>query len=377
VKSSIKNYLVAAFVSFSLWHTGICALATNTWATAICAADTAKKEHKLVEAEKLFAESLRDAEAFEEGDPRLFMSLRGLADVCLERGEREKAEQLYLRQLKIVEKVGYIHRADETYLWSSIAFIASKQGHMVEAERRYRKAISLAEEQNGLNSLEVASLSSALAYCCHHQNHFDDAITANQRALKIHQMLEPNGSFVSDDLAAISCAYQDKHDYLQSDAIEKRALAIRLKLCRSDDPRLVQSLSRLANNMTSEHNPDQALTMYKTKLLNMGAIAYGPNSFQMSILLDGLALAYKEKKDYANAITIYEKALAIQRKVLTKEDRVLGRAVTDLAGCYLKAGKPEKARQVCRDYLRSVSGTHKINDEALSEVMRTLALSRK
>src|SRR5262249_20342574 len=146
----------------------------------------------------------------------------------------------YRRELKMVEKGSYISKDDKMHLWSSLADISSKQGHMAEAERRLRKCIPLAEQQIGRNSMPVAGLSMKLAYCCAQQNHYDDAIAAYKRALRIHQMFQPNGLCVSDDLSAISVVYQDKHDYLQSDAIEKQALTIRLRLCQANDPRVIE-----------------------------------------------------------------------------------------------------------------------------------------
>jgi tetratricopeptide (TPR) repeat protein len=372
VRISSKQLLLSIFAVCGIWYTAAGALADD-WESTICAADAAQRAHKLDEAEKLFADALRQAEAFGEGDPKLFMSLRGLADVYHERGEQDKAEQLYLRELRMAEKVGYANQSDPIYLWSALASISVSQGRMAEGEQRYRKALSLVEQQSGPNSAQVAGLLRSIGYCCHRQNHFDDAIVLAQRALKIHGMLEPNSMEVSYDLAQLSTLYQDKHDPVRSDEFEKEALAIRLRLCKPNDPNIVQSLARLANNMVAEHKTDEAIALYETKLMKMGAVAYGPDSFPMSVLLQELGSAYKDKKDYGKAIPLYERALAIRKKTLSKEDSGVADAVTKLADCYLKGGRPAQARQVCQDYLHYVNSSPKVRQEALLKVRKKLA----
>jgi hypothetical protein len=78
-----------------------------------------------------------------------------------------------------------------------------------------------------------------------------------------------------------------------------------------------------------------------------------------------------DKGDYNKAIPLLEKGLAIQKKVLSREDSTIARSTSRLADCYLKSGNSIGARHLCEDYLSFIANA-KVSDEALSGVKEVL-----
>jgi tetratricopeptide (TPR) repeat protein len=358
------------FAALSVYTAG--SAIAGSWESTICAADAAEKLHRLGEAEKLYILALKQAESFGEGDPKLFLSIKGLADLYCELKEKDKAKQLYLRYLRMADRLNYAAESSEDRLdiLMNLAAIANEKGRMTEAIYFYRKALPLAKHLLGENSEKVATINSLLGACCYVTKRYDEGIEAVTQTLNIHQRIQPNSLQVADDLAQLAGLYGNKHDFAQADTLGRQALAIRSKLCKPGDILIVRSIQGLAINKSNQHNNDEAIKLFNQGF-HMAEQAFGKDSLSMSVYMIQLASAYQDRGDYRKAIPLYEKALAIQKKVLKPGGDNRVRVTTSLAECYLKTGNSAAAQHVCQDYLKFVANA-KVSDEALSKVKKIL-----
>jgi len=344
----------------------------DSWEATICAADNAQKAHQLEEAQKLYEEALKQAESFGEGDPRLFLSIKGLADLHRDRKDQDKAQQLYLRYLRMADHldVALQKGLDRLSIMLDIATISRDKGRMTEAIGYYKKALPLAKQQLGEHSEQVATIYALIGYCCYFAKQRDEGIEAVKQALKIHLRKQPNSLEVARDLAQLAGLYGDKHDFARADALGRQALAIRLKLCKPGDILIVRSIEGLAINKGNEHRNDEAIALFNQGY-HMAERAFGRDSLSMGTYMLELACAYQDKGDYGKAIPLFEKTLAIEKKLLSRADASIARPVAGLATCYLKSGNPAAARRVCQDYLKFVAG-EKVSEEALFKIKNIL-----
>ncbi|PWT94904.1 MAG: hypothetical protein C5B53_12180 [Candidatus Melainabacteria bacterium] len=368
MNDSVRHSLLPILVA-CIFYTASSALA-DSWETTICAADTAEKVNNLETAEKLYAAALKQAESFGEGDPRLFMSIRGMADLYTRRGNLDKAQSLYLRYLTLADHYAPQNRSDRLDIIIHIASISRSKGRMLEAIAYYRKALALAKQELGENSEQVAMLNAFIGYCCYFSRQYNEGIAAVKETLRIHQMRQPDSLQLANDLAQLAGLYGDVHDYAQAEALGKQAMAIRKRLLKPGDVLIVRSIEGLAINKANQHKNDEAIALFNEGF-HMAERAFGKDSSDMSVYMMQLAGAYQDKGDYNKAIPLYEKSLTIQKKVLKPGGDNSVRAASGLADCYQKSGNPGKARQVCQDYLKWVANA-KVSDEALSKIKNIL-----
>ena len=79
--------------------------ADTAWERAMTAGSTAYREGRLAEAEDYLEETLREAEQFKPGDPRLGHSLTRLGTVYTAQGKYAAAEPVYQRALALAEQI--------------------------------------------------------------------------------------------------------------------------------------------------------------------------------------------------------------------------------------------------------------------------------
>src|SRR5262249_25082581 len=147
------------------------------------------------------------AESFGEGDPRLFMSIRGLADLYEKRGNLDKAQSLYLRYLTMADHYAPQNRSDRLDIVFHVASISRLKGRMREALVYYRNALALAKQELGENSELVATFNALIGYCCYCSKQYDEGIAAVKETIRIHQMRQPESLQLANDLAQLAGLY--------------------------------------------------------------------------------------------------------------------------------------------------------------------------
>lgn len=342
----------------------------SSWEEEFYAAHMAENRHDLVKAERLYLNSLKNAEARETGNvTKELITIGALVDLYTKKRDWSKAESYSLRQLKMAEEMGFCDD-DKFHALTCLAYIARVRDQVEKCELFSIKALPIAESKYGTSSEVVAQLLGNIYISCRRQYKYPESIPAAQRALKIHEKLKPNGIEVSNDLEWLASVYSDTRHLPQGERCALQCLAIRQKICKPDDRSMLDGMQVLAVIYGQEHKLESALPIFK-HIQKMAPSVYGPNTFQRCMSLMCFGNAYFENGRYKDAALLYQQALAIEKKYLPS-DPLHTEAVNKIADCYLKVGDKASAQRVCQDYLKKPPALTQPS-EAVNQVRNKLA----
>ena len=216
------------------------------------------------------------------------------------------------------------------------------------------------------------------------QKRYLDAEAILSGLLQETERESPGSAHQASVLHGLGAVTHLQHRDTEAEAYYKRALEIRKKLLKPDDPELVSSLSGLAQAPRDEgHDADadqyfrEALAIYRQHpeiypgdysmyLLNVGDFALrrhrleeaqnllaeavanfekyeGAGSRHLALASTSLAEVYEDEGKYSESEALYRKALAIQEAQLSPDDAELGRTLSGLADIRYKQGNFSEA----------------------------------
>lgn len=153
----------------------------------------------------------------------------------------------------------------------------------------------------------------------------------------------------------------------QSTSLYKRALAIMEKHHGTGDPKVVNSLIKLAKNYSGQHKYDQADPIYKRALAIMEK-HYGPDHPEVVSPLMFLGVMYVDQKKYDQAELIYKRALSIMEKNYGTVHPKMEWDLLRISGSYDRMGKKEEATKLKeRARISKLGGSHFIRAQQLEK----------
>jgi tetratricopeptide (TPR) repeat protein len=119
------------------------------WKACIDAGEVAFNKRRVNEAERQFADAVKEAEQFGEDDNRLAVSLNNLAAVYHTQGKYSMAEPHYLRALEIRKRIlGDEHKDIASNLYNLAVLYSAKKDYD-KAEGYYLQALAIREKALG------------------------------------------------------------------------------------------------------------------------------------------------------------------------------------------------------------------------------------
>lgn len=310
IKLSPRFILLYTISALSISFCSATATLAQSWMEKIGAASSAKRAHDFVSAEKFYLTALKEAEESGQDDPKLVLTLRDLADFYLMKGDLDKAEKLYLRQLKIANGVDSnrslsFGRENKCHALCALAQIASEHRRPSKVEELLRQALPLQEEEFGAYSSKVAATLRAISGCCVEQKKYRESIAALERTMSIDQKLYPNALVISRDLETLSILYDFIEQFEASERCARQSMTIRSRLCKPSDPNFIPAKLRLAFSLSNNHKFDQAVPLFK-EVLKLAPDAYGRDSVKTSVMMVSFANSYAKQKMYKESIPLYK-----------------------------------------------------------------------
>ena len=155
----------------------------TAWEKYTDAGIKAHQQGQHAEAQKQFAAALKEAEKFEEQDPRLATSLNNLATLYQAQGKYAEAEPLHRRALAIQEKALGPEHPDVANTLNSLAGLYDAQGKYTEAEPLLQRSLAIREKALGPEHQHVATSLGNLAEVYRAQGKYAEAEPLYRRAL--------------------------------------------------------------------------------------------------------------------------------------------------------------------------------------------------
>jgi len=258
------------------------------------------------------------------------------ADDYAAQGRRDLAAPLYARAIEL--RGAGDEAAPGARALAALAIVEHDRGHLDEAEHFYRRA--LAEEfaeggrDPGLRTRTLANLAWLLGERAAWQVEIGrkaEAIEFYQQALEIWQTLQPGSDeLVAEALANLAVAHRARGEREKARELLGRALPLYEKTRAADDPTLLRVRTLLADYALRADLPHQN----ENPEPNLAAVARD---------LDERGAALLDRRDYARARPLLERAVAIHEQGVTAPVE-LGASLSYLGRTYAGLGERDAAR---------------------------------
>lgn len=157
----------------------------NNWHLFQESAHKAMIDGRLDDAEDFWEAALLESEFFKAGDPRVVITMEGLAETCLRKGKFSRAESLLERAVSMRERLDPEEQKPVAKLLNRLAQCLFYQQNYQKSQQVTQKLIKLLEEKVGAEHRDVIQLVCVLAHLFELQNQHASAEACHARALKI------------------------------------------------------------------------------------------------------------------------------------------------------------------------------------------------
>jgi tetratricopeptide (TPR) repeat protein/CHAT domain-containing protein len=291
------------------------------------------------EAEPLFVRALairEKASGQEHGD--VASTLNKLAQVHIVLRQDDEAEPLLKRYLAMREKALGPNHLDLTFILDDLAALNERRKQYADALSLRQRALSLREVALGPDNRDVGASAFNLAATYRKQSRDAEAQTLLQRVVAITDRRGGDESLLASALSALADLSNNKGNYDDAQALEKRALEIRERTLGSEHPDVAQHLGKLAfiyhrwgRDAEGEPLAKRSLTI-REKVL-------GPDHGDVADSLHQLALIHVDQGRYAEVEPLHRRSLAIREKALGAEHPKAADAVNAIGELYMHQGR--------------------------------------
>lgn len=271
-------------------------------------------------------------------------------------GHYAEAEQLFKRELAILEKIKGPDSADYATALNNLAELYTRQGRYGEAEQAARRSLAIREKVLGANHLGTATTLNNLANILQLQGRYTQAEQLYQRAVAIVEKARgPAHPDVASMLNNFAELYYTMGRLAEAEQLYRRALAIRQKALPADDPDLATSFNNLGGLCAQLGRYGEAEQLYKQSLAILEK-AFGGEHPYVATNLNNLAAVYQSLGRYAEAEPLLKRSLAIREKVLGPDHPEIAEALASLAVFYATQARYSEAEAL---YKRALAITEK------------------
>ncbi|HEV2708194.1 MAG TPA: FxSxx-COOH system tetratricopeptide repeat protein [Pyrinomonadaceae bacterium] len=261
----------------------------------------------------------------------LARSLHHLADLYREEGRFTEAESLYLRELKLWERVQRLDvRLDLTRCLHGLALLYRDWGRYDKAERLFQRAIPIRVSVLGEGSLHVAWLRGDLGELYCYVGRFDEAKTLLEDAIEVIEKTggsrHPLVGLYLRDLAT----YCKLIEPPEAEKILVRAMDIQKNLYGSDHLHIAKTLYGFARLYNETGRYEEAQNYYKRakEILEKSVPENHPD---YALVLNDFAWYYHQRGNFSEAETLYLRVLEIRKNVFGHEDAGIARTLDNYA----------------------------------------------
>ena len=180
-----------------------------------------------------------------------------------------------------------------------------------------------------------------------HCQQYDAAATLYQQALLSYQLAvgpaHPNTLTAANNLAL---AYKQLGETDKARELLERVLADRTRILGAEHPHVAASMLHLALLLATAAPRDERALQLATEALKLTRRRYGSESLEGATAMNNLAFLHKQRGEYGDAMSWYERALGVRTRGLPLGHADVVVAMNNVAECWRAQGNEEKVRQV-------------------------------
>jgi len=363
------------------------------WGAGCAAIDKVPTDARLMEAQRVFDESVRLKEVgkYAEAVPlaeralQLRESVLGrtqlevasclhlLGEVRWRMGAYTHAEPLLQRALAIREEALGKNHLDVAASLNILASLFFFQGLHTQAAPLYERALAIREAALGKHHPDVATSLNNLANLFADQGLYAQAEPLYERALAIReQALGKTHPAVAASLTNLANLYTNQGLYAQAGPLHERAITIWEATLGRDHPDLAVSLNSLANLYADQGLYARAGPLLE-RALAIREAALGKHHPDVAVSLNNLAVLYEKRGFYSRAEPLYERALAISEQSFGKQHPLVAATLDNMALLYVRHGNAGRAEQLHERALAIREAVLGKNHPAVAHTLNNLA----
>ncbi len=156
--------------------------------------------------------------------------------------------------------------------------------------------------------------------------------------------------YVAESLWGLADVLRRKGNFAESETLLRDSLTIFRKLRGDENRDVAAELSMLADVLRYEGKLDEAEPMQR-QALSLNRKLFGNEDVMVGISLNNLGLVLQMQGKFFEAETMFREALAIYKKALGDEDPEIAVTLDNLAGVLLDQGRLTEAEATCRETL--------------------------
>ncbi|MEW6687292.1 MAG: tetratricopeptide repeat protein, partial [Candidatus Edwardsbacteria bacterium] len=262
------------------------------------------------------------------------LRIKGEMAKALKEGEigLDIIERLKIEDLEIDEKEIKVIKARA---FNNLGMIFLDKGDYDKAVELYQKRLKISEEIGDKRGIGIASNNLGIVY--HDKGDYDKAVEYYQKYLKISEEIGDKQSIgiASGNLGIV---YYDKGDYDKAVELYQKGL----KICEEIGNK--RGIGRASNNLGIVYHYkgdyDKAVELYQKYLKICEEIG---DKRGIGVASGNLGVVYADKGDYDKAVELYQKSLKIYEEIGDKQG--IGIASDNLGGLFLEIGELMKAEE--------------------------------
>lgn len=249
------------------------------------------------------------------------------------------------------------------------------------------QAIKLLDEVVRLRSTpgtapaDLAAALTELANAHFYAGHYDESDALNKRALAIYrQVYGERHPLVAGALINLGSSQFDRGNYNEAARYERDALGIDEAWYRTDHPETASTETILGRALMFSNHYDEAVDLFQRALVIQEHV-YGPVHPRVASALNELGGAALRRGQFDEAIARFSRMAEIYKAVYHDKHYLIGLALSNLASVYLQEKDYARAEELFREAIRRYSETlppnHIFMGIARIKLGRTLARARR
>ena len=367
--------------------------ATQNPAAKLYDGEQAYREGRTSDAELIWLESLAEAEAFGEDDPRLAQSLRMLANLQIQQGRFDEARPLLERWITIREREGDTMDGSFADGVEALAGIHMVKRDFPQAVALYERSLEIRKSDGELDNLAMADTLEDLGRAYASMGRNEDAEVAFEQSVEIREDVRGSSDpSLAEGLHALGVVQFQRGRYPEVEKLYGRALEIvaegsppderfvaqlyhdagvlervtgdpeaalghletareiRTRLFGERNAETASTVSEIALAYTEERRLDEAEELL-IWVIELRIDLFSTQSAQVAAALNNLALVHQYRREFDDAGSLMGRALQIRRNLPTGQNRALGALYTNLGALMKLRGEPVEATQALRQAL--------------------------
>ncbi|VUD69223.1 Serine/threonine-protein kinase StkP [Thalassocella blandensis] len=326
----------------------------------------------------LYQESLSLQKKYnEEKDETLALTLSNLAELLIEKGANQQAQEYIDEALKIYRDLGIESSKNLAYAYSVSAVLSHRLGEFERGIEHVNSALQIRRSSHDGDNADIIRSYMLLGVIYTGKGDYKQAQFYNEKALAL-KLAQPENDQVttSSILNTMAVVYHYQGQYEEALERYQQSIDIRVQLFGQNSTSLVLPYNNVGEVFTVMGEFDKAIA-YHQQSLDILREHGDKDLFYVAVTHNRMADALSGKGDFESALVHIQTSIDIRKTIYGTGHHDLAKSYDSLAGIYARMGKSPEAvhfYQLALNIRAKVYGSrHVLTKQTKSDLSRVLA----